>query len=395
MRKRRLGTSDLEVTEISLGSWLTYSGGVEREHTEACTRAAFDAGINFFDTANVYGNGASETRLGRDPQRLSRATTTSSRRRSTSRSTAAAGSPRSRSTSRSTPRWSVCRPTTSTSTSATASTSRRRSRRRWRRSPTSSRPARRAASASASGPRSRSRPGSRRRPTASPSSPPSRSTRCSGVRPRTRCSRSAPSHGISQIVWSPLAEGVLSGKYEPGRPPPGGLARGERRDELVHRAEARPTRRSRPSSGCGRSPTRPGSRWSSSRSPGCCAATSSPRRSSARAGPSRSTRTSPPPRSSSTSDLCDAIDDALGGVPVTRNDPGAGRHGAASCTATATESLRRIGCRRAQARREGGRRRSAGAPPLPADPRRQSRPATATTGGCCSAPGCSCSSRSG
>jgi aryl-alcohol dehydrogenase-like predicted oxidoreductase len=64
MRKRRLGNSDLEVTEIALGSWLTYSGGVEREHTEACTRAAFDAGINFFDTANVYGNGASETAWG-------------------------------------------------------------------------------------------------------------------------------------------------------------------------------------------------------------------------------------------------------------------------------------------------------------------------------------------
>ena len=64
MRKRRLGSSDLEVTEIALGSWLTYSGGVEREHTEACTRAAFDAGINFFDTANVYGNGASETAWG-------------------------------------------------------------------------------------------------------------------------------------------------------------------------------------------------------------------------------------------------------------------------------------------------------------------------------------------
>ncbi len=64
MKLRRLGDSDLEVSEISLGSWLTYSGGVEREQTEACTRAAFDAGINFFDTANVYGTGASETAWG-------------------------------------------------------------------------------------------------------------------------------------------------------------------------------------------------------------------------------------------------------------------------------------------------------------------------------------------
>jgi 1-deoxyxylulose-5-phosphate synthase len=58
---RRLGDSDLEVSEISLGSWLTYSGGVEREQTEACTRAAFEVGINFFDTANVYGTGAAES----------------------------------------------------------------------------------------------------------------------------------------------------------------------------------------------------------------------------------------------------------------------------------------------------------------------------------------------
>jgi aryl-alcohol dehydrogenase-like predicted oxidoreductase len=60
MELRQLGDSDLHVSEISLGSWLTYSGGVGREQADACTRAAFDAGINFFDTANVYGRGASE-----------------------------------------------------------------------------------------------------------------------------------------------------------------------------------------------------------------------------------------------------------------------------------------------------------------------------------------------
>jgi aryl-alcohol dehydrogenase-like predicted oxidoreductase len=64
MRYRKLGNSELEVSEISLGSWLTYSGGVEREHTVACTRAAFEAGINFFDTANAYGFGAAETAWG-------------------------------------------------------------------------------------------------------------------------------------------------------------------------------------------------------------------------------------------------------------------------------------------------------------------------------------------
>ncbi len=61
---RRLGDSELEISEVSLGSWLTYSGGIERAQTEACTRAAFDAGINFFDTANAYGRGAAESAWG-------------------------------------------------------------------------------------------------------------------------------------------------------------------------------------------------------------------------------------------------------------------------------------------------------------------------------------------
>jgi 1-deoxyxylulose-5-phosphate synthase len=61
---RKLGSSGIEVSEISLGSWLTYSGGVAREQSEACVRAAFDAGINFIDTANAYGKGASESLLG-------------------------------------------------------------------------------------------------------------------------------------------------------------------------------------------------------------------------------------------------------------------------------------------------------------------------------------------
>jgi aryl-alcohol dehydrogenase-like predicted oxidoreductase len=64
MNLRKLGSSDIHVSEVSLGSWLTYSGGVERERAEACVRAAFDAGINFIDTANVYGRGAAEALLG-------------------------------------------------------------------------------------------------------------------------------------------------------------------------------------------------------------------------------------------------------------------------------------------------------------------------------------------
>ncbi|HXP99088.1 MAG TPA: aldo/keto reductase family protein [Solirubrobacteraceae bacterium] len=64
MNYRKLGSSGLEVSEVSLGSWLTYSGGVAREQAEACVRAAFEEGINFIDTANVYGQGAAESLLG-------------------------------------------------------------------------------------------------------------------------------------------------------------------------------------------------------------------------------------------------------------------------------------------------------------------------------------------
>jgi len=64
MRYRQIGSSDLTVSEISLGSWLTYGGGVGDEQARACVDAAFDAGINFIDTANVYARGAAEEFLG-------------------------------------------------------------------------------------------------------------------------------------------------------------------------------------------------------------------------------------------------------------------------------------------------------------------------------------------
>ena len=64
MRYRRLGASDLQVSEISLGSWLTYGVGVEAEAARACLDRAFEVGINFIDTANIYGRGAAETFLG-------------------------------------------------------------------------------------------------------------------------------------------------------------------------------------------------------------------------------------------------------------------------------------------------------------------------------------------
>jgi len=64
MKTRKLGDSDLEVSEISLGSWLTYGVGVEADKARACLDEAFNQGINFIDTANVYGRGAAETFLG-------------------------------------------------------------------------------------------------------------------------------------------------------------------------------------------------------------------------------------------------------------------------------------------------------------------------------------------
>ena len=65
MRYRRLGSSDLVISEIGLGSWLTYGSTVDSERGTACVQRAFEVGINFFDTANVYGRGAAETFLGR------------------------------------------------------------------------------------------------------------------------------------------------------------------------------------------------------------------------------------------------------------------------------------------------------------------------------------------
>jgi aryl-alcohol dehydrogenase-like predicted oxidoreductase len=64
VRYRQLGSSDLQVSEISLGSWLTYGLGVDDEPARACVEKAFEVGINFIDTSNVYGRGAAEELLG-------------------------------------------------------------------------------------------------------------------------------------------------------------------------------------------------------------------------------------------------------------------------------------------------------------------------------------------
>ena len=292
MRTRRLGDSDLQVSEISLGSWLTYSGrrrgGRDRRVHPRRVRRRHQLLRHRQRLRARRRRGG----LGRDPRRLParglRARDEGLLPDVRHRPRALARADR---TSRSTPRWRGCRPTTSTSTSATAST--RTSDRGHDGGADRGRPRRQ-------GPlpglqrvdaRSRSAPASRSRARRS-SSPPSRSTRCSGARRRPRCSGSAPSNGISKIVWSPLAEGVLTGKYRPAsrrpstRAPP--ATRWAASSSTAHRRDARGRAAPR-----ARSPTAPGSRCRRSRSPGSCAAPSSRRRSSARRRPEQVHPTSP------------------------------------------------------------------------------------------------------
>ncbi|MGH3760504.1 aldo/keto reductase family protein [Actinophytocola sp.] len=65
MEFRRLGRSGLSVSEISYGNWITHGSQVEEEQAHACVRAALDAGITTFDTADVYANTRAESVLGR------------------------------------------------------------------------------------------------------------------------------------------------------------------------------------------------------------------------------------------------------------------------------------------------------------------------------------------
>jgi aryl-alcohol dehydrogenase-like predicted oxidoreductase len=63
MERRRLGGTDLELSAVGLGSWLTYGVGVDRDRTRATVHRALDLGVDFFDTANAYGAGAGEEAL--------------------------------------------------------------------------------------------------------------------------------------------------------------------------------------------------------------------------------------------------------------------------------------------------------------------------------------------
>lgn len=72
MKYRRLGKTGLKVSEISLGSWLTYAGYVDKEKAVATIDAAYESGINFFDTANVYMRGEAEKIVGEALQKFPR-----------------------------------------------------------------------------------------------------------------------------------------------------------------------------------------------------------------------------------------------------------------------------------------------------------------------------------
>jgi len=64
MKYRKLGTSDLVISEIGFGSWLNFTDPQRKPLAISCVHRALDLGINFLDTANVYGRGAAETVLG-------------------------------------------------------------------------------------------------------------------------------------------------------------------------------------------------------------------------------------------------------------------------------------------------------------------------------------------
>src|ERR1051325_5319921 len=64
MEYRRLGRSGLTISEIAYGNWLTHGSQVEEDAAHACVRAALDAGITTFDTADVYAGTRAESVLG-------------------------------------------------------------------------------------------------------------------------------------------------------------------------------------------------------------------------------------------------------------------------------------------------------------------------------------------
>lgn len=65
MEYRHLGKHGIRVSEICLGSWLTYGGATAEDTARQCIERAYDLGVNFFDTANVYARGEAEKIVGK------------------------------------------------------------------------------------------------------------------------------------------------------------------------------------------------------------------------------------------------------------------------------------------------------------------------------------------
>ncbi len=65
MEYRHLGRWGVKVSAVGLGSWLTYGGRVEEDDARACMSRAYERGVTFFDTANVYARGRAESVVGR------------------------------------------------------------------------------------------------------------------------------------------------------------------------------------------------------------------------------------------------------------------------------------------------------------------------------------------
>lgn len=219
MQYRPLGNSDLQVSEISLGSWLTYSGGVERQQAEACVHQAFDVGINFIDTANVYGRGAAEQFLGevlrgRDRSSYVLATKVFFPMSDTDRGLSAAQIRKQLDASLQRlqtdyvdlyqcHRYDVNTPLEETMMALTEAVRQGKTRyigfSEWS-------------------------PAQIQAALAMPeveqfvSSQPQYSMLWR--QPEAEVFPLCAAHGIGQIVWSPLAQGVLTGKYQPGQPPP-------------------------------------------------------------------------------------------------------------------------------------------------------------------------------
>jgi len=242
---RKLGNSDLTVSEVSLGSWLTYGGGVGRETAEACVRRAFEAGINFIDTANVYAGGAAESFLGeflKDRPRESYvlATKVFFPMSSTDRGLSAAQIRKQLDASLKRlrvdhvdlyqcHRYDPATPLEETMAALTEAVRQGKTRHigfsEW--SPAQIRAA-------------LALPGAR-----FVSSQPQYSMlhRAPEAEVLPLCAR----EGIGQIVWSPLAQGILTGKYRPGRPPPpdsraaseamGGFLQGRLEDRVLARVQ--------------------------------------------------------------------------------------------------------------------------------------------------------------